>query len=100
MTLVKTDLGFLHIIQKFKIVGRETNNNKGQFILNETKYGATNLLRKNQKVIQDAIKAGKEIEIRSIQGIRDSAGTLVKSQGQTIKVTKIIRSNIFRFCLS
>jgi hypothetical protein len=29
MTLVKTDLGFLHIIQKFKIVGRETNNNKG-----------------------------------------------------------------------
>jgi hypothetical protein len=24
-----TDLGFLHIIQKFKIVGRETNNNKG-----------------------------------------------------------------------
>jgi hypothetical protein len=29
MTLVKTDLGFLRIIQKFKIVGRETNNNKG-----------------------------------------------------------------------
>ena len=29
MTLVKTDLGFLHIIQRFKIVGRETNNNKG-----------------------------------------------------------------------
>jgi len=24
-----TDLGFLRIIQKFKIVGRETNNNKG-----------------------------------------------------------------------
>ncbi len=69
------------------------NSKTGQFILNETKYGATNLLRKNQKVIQDAIKAGKEIEIRSIQGIRDSAGTLVKSQGQTIKVTKIIRSN-------
>jgi hypothetical protein len=30
MTLVKTDLGFLRIIQKFKIVGRETNNNKGK----------------------------------------------------------------------
>ncbi len=29
MTLVKTDLGFLRIIQIFKIVGRETNNNKG-----------------------------------------------------------------------
>ncbi len=29
MTLVKTDLGFLRIVQKFKIVGRETNNNKG-----------------------------------------------------------------------
>ncbi|MFN7258695.1 MAG: hypothetical protein ACK5TU_02250, partial [Cyclobacteriaceae bacterium] len=34
MTLVKTDLGFLHIIQKFKIVGRETNNNKGFIIYN------------------------------------------------------------------
>jgi len=31
---VKTDLGFLHIIQKFKIVGRETNNNKGFIIYN------------------------------------------------------------------
>jgi hypothetical protein len=29
MTLVKTDLGFLRIIQRFKIVGRETNNNNG-----------------------------------------------------------------------
>ncbi len=28
MTLVKTDLGFLRIVQNFKIVGRETNNNK------------------------------------------------------------------------
>ena len=25
---MKTDLGFLRIIQRFKIVGRETNNNK------------------------------------------------------------------------
>jgi len=32
MTLVKTDLGFLRIIQIFKIVGRETNNNKGKFL--------------------------------------------------------------------
>jgi hypothetical protein len=30
MTLVKTDFGFLRIIQIFKIVGRETNNNKGK----------------------------------------------------------------------
>jgi hypothetical protein len=26
MTLANTDLGFLHIIQRFKIAGRETNN--------------------------------------------------------------------------
>ncbi len=32
MTLVKTDLGFLRIIQKFKIVGRETNNNKALYL--------------------------------------------------------------------
>jgi hypothetical protein len=31
MTLVKTDLGFLRIIQRFKIVGRKANNNKGQW---------------------------------------------------------------------
>jgi hypothetical protein len=36
MTLVKTDLGFLHIIQRFKIVGRETNNNKGFVVMNRT----------------------------------------------------------------
>ncbi len=29
MTLANTDLGFLHIIHRLKIVGRETNNNKG-----------------------------------------------------------------------
>jgi hypothetical protein len=29
---VKTDLGFLHIIHRLKIVGRETNNNKGKII--------------------------------------------------------------------
>jgi len=33
MTLVKTDLGFLRIVQKFKIVGRETNNNKVSYAL-------------------------------------------------------------------
>jgi hypothetical protein len=36
MTLVKADLGFLRIIQRFKIAGRETNNNKEK-ALNELK---------------------------------------------------------------
>ncbi len=38
MILVKTDLGFLHIIQRFKIVGRETNNNKGNPSCRWSKY--------------------------------------------------------------
>jgi hypothetical protein len=65
------------------------NSKTGQFILNETKYGATNLLRKNQQIIQDAIKAGKKIEIRSANGI-PPANVL---QGGEITISKIIRSN-------
>jgi hypothetical protein len=44
MTLVKTDLGFLRIIQKFKIVGRETNNNKGH-ALNDIDNDALKFIR-------------------------------------------------------
>ena len=69
------------------------NSKTKQFILNETKYGVSNTLRKNQKIIENAIKAGKELEIRSVQGIEDAAGTVVRTQGQKIKITKILRSN-------
>jgi hypothetical protein len=65
------------------------NKNTNQFILNETKYGASNTLRKNQKVLQDAIKSGKEIEVRSIKGIE---GTRYK-QSDKIIINEIIHSN-------
>lgn len=51
------------------------------------------LLTKNQKVIEDAIKAGKLIEIRSLKGIRESTGKVVKSQGDKIIISKILRSH-------
>jgi len=69
------------------------NSNTGQFILNETKYGITNTLRKNQKIIEDAIKAGEEIEVRSINGIRDASNNIVRFQGSKIKINKILRSH-------
>jgi hypothetical protein len=65
------------------------NSKTGQFILNETKYGASNLLRKNQQVIEDAIKAGKKLEVRSANGM-PAAKVL---QGGEITISKIIRSN-------
>lgn len=69
------------------------NSKTGQFILNETKYGITNTLRKNQQIIEDAVKAGKELEIRTADGIRDGANKIVKTQGQSITITKVLRSN-------
>ncbi len=68
------------------------NSKTGQFILNETKYGVSNTLRKNQKIIQDAIKAGKEIEIRTVQ-LLDESGNIIRTQSDRIKVFKILRSN-------
>jgi len=65
------------------------NSKTGQFILNETKYGITNMLRKNQKIIEDAVKAGKKIEIRSVSGI-EPANVL---QGGKITISKVIRSH-------
>ena len=69
------------------------NSKTKQFILNETKYGVSNTLRKNQQFIENAIKAGKEIEIRSLEGIRDATNKVVATQGQKIKISKILRSN-------
>ena len=69
------------------------NSKTNQFILNETKYGVTNTLRKNQQVIENAIKAGKEIEIRSVGGIRDATNNVIATQGQKIKISKILRSH-------
>ena len=57
--------------------------------MNETKYGVSNTLRKNQKVLQDAIKAGKEIEVRSVDGIK---GTIYKYKDK-ITISEILHSN-------
>lgn len=69
------------------------NSKTGQFILNETKYGVTNTLRKNQKIIEDAVKAGKDLEIRSLDGIKDFSNNVIKLQGDKIKIVKVLRSN-------
>ena len=68
MTLVKTDLGFLHIIQRFKIVGRETNNNKGDkfiesVIIIENKLSDATKLTGNQS----AARSIAEYTVRSRQ---------------------------------
>ncbi len=68
------------------------NSKTKQFILNETKYGASNLLRKNQQIIQDAIKVGKPIEIRSAEEVVIN-GERVLYQSRQIRVSKVIRSN-------
>jgi len=65
------------------------NTKADRFILNETKYGTSNTLRKNQNILQDAIKQGKEIEIRSAQGIE---GTKYKLSSK-IKIDEIIHSH-------
>jgi hypothetical protein len=61
MTLVKTDLGFLHIIHRFKIVGRETNNNKGN-TARELKSGKISLTDAFKRQVR------KDIEIIKAQG--------------------------------
>jgi len=65
------------------------NTKTNKFILNETKYGASNTLRKNQKVLQDAIKQGKEIEIKSVRGLD---GTPYKYTDKITTIEEIIRS--------
>ena len=66
------------------------NTTTGKFILNETKYGVSNTLRKNQRIMQEAIKQGKEIEIRSTKGLD---GTGFKYTDKITTIEKILRSN-------
>jgi hypothetical protein len=56
-----TDLGFLRIVQKFKIVGRETNNNKGN-TARELKSGKISLTDAFKRQVR------KDIEIIKAQG--------------------------------
>ncbi|MEM7487429.1 MAG: hypothetical protein AAF348_19660, partial [Bacteroidota bacterium] len=64
------------------------NTNTRKWILNESKFGVHNTLSRNQQIIQDAIIAGKNIEIRS-------TGQLVPgvSQGSFIQFSEILRSH-------
>lgn len=66
------------------------NSKAGQFILNETKYGITNTLRKNQQIIENAVKAGKQLEIRSSERLVIN-GRVIYSQGDKIAISKILR---------
>lgn len=64
--------------------------------MNETKYGITNTLRKNQKVIENAIKANGFVEIRTVtnklpEKIIKNPYNIV--QGSNIKISKILRSH-------
>lgn len=68
------------------------NSKTGKVILNESKYGTKNLLRKNQKIIEDAIKAGKLIEIRSVGDVIIE-GRTVLFQGGKVEISKILRSH-------
>lgn len=69
------------------------NSKTRQFILNESKYGVHNKLTKNQKYIQDAIKAGKSIEVRSKGPFKDVNGEVVFGQSSLIKVSEILRAH-------
>jgi hypothetical protein len=68
------------------------NTNTGKFILNETKYGASNTLRKNQKVLQDAIKQGRKVEVRTTEELIIN-GKRIYKQGSEIEISEIIRSH-------
>ncbi|KAF9657626.1 MULTISPECIES: hypothetical protein [Tenacibaculum] len=69
------------------------NSKTGKFLLNESKYGVHNKLTKNQKYIQDAIKAGKSIEVRSKGLFKDVNGEVIFGQGSLIKVSEILRAH-------
>ena len=64
------------------------NSGTKKWILNESKYGISNTLSKNQKIIQDAIKAVKRIEIRTATNL-----TLNIGQGSFIEISEILRSH-------
>ena len=71
------------------------NTNTGKWILNETKYGIWNRLRKNQQTIENAIKADGFLEIRTVTDklkvFEDALPNL--EQGSSIKVSEILRSH-------
>ena len=69
------------------------NSNTKKWILNESKFGTTNQLTKNQKIIQDAIKGLKSLEIRTARDLYDEFGNLIAKQGDKIKVDEILRSH-------
>jgi len=64
-----------------------------KFFLNETKYGITDALSKNQKIIEEAVKAGKELEIRTLNDIQELSGRVIRVQGNKISISKILRSH-------
>ncbi|WP_439182738.1 hypothetical protein [Carboxylicivirga taeanensis] len=68
------------------------NSKTNQFILNETKYGVSNILSKNQKIIEDAVKAGKKLEIRTVEDFIVN-GKVIFSQGDKITISRMLRSH-------
>lgn len=92
--------GYVHIRQlHLKVDGVTSiadnlifNSKTGQFILNETKYGVTNTLTKNQNILDKAIRVGKKVEVRTKEGIIIN-NNIVFRQGDKILINKILRSN-------
>lgn len=71
------------------------NTNTSKWILNETKYGIWNRLRKNQQTIENVIKANGFLEIRTVTDklkvFEDALPNL--EQGSSIKISEILRSH-------
>lgn len=99
-TLYPVEEGYIHIRQLYLKVDGVTsvadnvifNSKTGQFILNETQYGVTNTLTKNQNILDKAIRAGKKVEIRSKEGIIVNNNVIYR-QSDKILINKILRSN-------
>lgn len=69
------------------------NTNTKKFILNETKYGIHNVLSKNQRILQNAIKAGRKIEVRTQKKLISDTGELIAEAGDLINITEILRAH-------
>ncbi|WP_396193372.1 hypothetical protein [Flavobacterium sp.] len=94
--------GYIHISRLYLKVNNVVsiadncifNTNTGKWILNETKYGIANKLRKNQQTIENAIKADGFLEIRTATRKLEEAGLpAVIEQGTPIKISEILRSH-------
>ncbi|WP_395043102.1 hypothetical protein [Flavobacterium sp.] len=96
--------GYIHITRLYLKVNNVVsiadncifNTNTGKWILNETKYGIANKLRKNQQVIENAIKAHGFLEIRTVTNklpkiIQEPPYNI--AQGSSIKISEILRSH-------